>query len=172
MRTLTRIKNIIRSNRVTSLVEFGGDLMKELQKHLATLDTNIALIEMNKTIAAIDKSRWEQIVKQISGKCHLNENDPKKSQSLSRLREIAEMNLQVSTKQMDSFDGRVEEFKEIRNRVVQAISMIEVENNIRSVTAMYDGNMGLAVQTQHIELETREIRRLLHTTDGLMEIGS
>lgn len=172
MRTLRRIRNIIRSQKPTTLTEFGGDLMAELQKHLATLDGGITTIELNRAIAEIDKQGWVQITQQIDSKARATEDDPRKLQSLHRLSEIAEMNLNESVKKLESFDGKDVELREIRKRVTQAISLIEVENNIRSVTAMYDGMKGLAVQTQSLELETREIRRLLHTTDGLMELTS
>ena len=172
MKTLDRIKNIVRSQNPTALISVGGELMTELQKHLSTLDERIAAIKLAKTLSQIDIQSWNTINKNLDMKKRLAAGDAKKLQSLNRLVEIAYINTGEATLHLSSYEGKEEELSEIRKRVVQAIGMIEVENNIRSVTAMYEGSRGLEWQAENLELETREIRRLLHTTDGLMEIAS
>lgn len=172
MKTLDRIKKIVRSQKPTALISVGGELMTELQKHLNTLDERISSIELAKMLAQIDIQSWNTINKNLDMKKRVAAGDAKKLQPLNRLVEIAYINTNEATLHLSSYEGKVDELAEIRKRVVQAISMIEVENNIRSVTAMYDGQKGLERQAENLELETREIRRLLYATDGLMEIVS
>lgn len=172
MNTLNRLKAIVRSRKQTDLVEVGGELKAELQKHRNTLAERITAIKMGRTLAQIDKQSWDEINQRLDKKRHLAADDAKKLQSLNRLVEIAYLNTNEAETRVSSYEGKVEELSEILNRVVQALTMIEVENNIRSVTAMYEGQKGLERQAENLELETREIRRLLHATDGLMEITS
>lgn len=171
MNTLNRIKNIVRSQKVIAPKSFGGDIMAELQKHLATLDERVSTVTFAQTMAQIDKEGWEGMLNNLQKKIR-SEHDDKKVQSLNRLAEIASANISVVSQNLNAYEEKNAELAEIRKRVVQAISMIEVENNIRSVTSMYDSTKGLEAQTINLKLETREIRRLLHTTDGLMEIMS
>lgn len=172
MNTMNRLKTIVRSRKQTTLVEVGGELKAELQKHLNTLDGRISAIKLGRTIAQIDKQSWDEINQRLDKKRRLASDDAKKLQSLNRLVEIAYVNTNEAALNVASYEGKVEELSEIKHRIVQAMSMIEVENNIRSVTAMYDGSKSSELQTNNLELETREIRRLLHATDGLMEISS
>lgn len=172
MNTLKRLKAIVRSRKQTALVEVGGELKAELQKHRDTLAVRITAIKMGRTLAQIDKQSWDEINQRLDKKRRLAVNDAKKVQSLDRLIEIAYLNTNEAETRVSSYEGKVEELSEILTRVVQALNMIEVENNIRSVTAMYEGHKGHERQAENLELETREIRRLLHATDGLMEITS
>ena len=145
--------------------------MTELQKYLKTLDDRIALIELSRLTAQIDAEGWRVICNQLRVK--LSENkDEKQLLSLERLQGIARDKEFEAKTQMNSYNGKTEELSELRKRILQAISMIEIENNVRSVTAMHEGSRGLEHQAHTLELETREIRRLLYATDGLMEITS
>lgn len=171
MNTLNRIKNIVRSQKASATKSFGGDIMAELQKHLATLDERVSTVSVAQTMARIEKESWAGMLKTLQKKIQ-SEPDGKKAQSLSRLADIASANISVVSENLNAYQEKNAELAEIRKRVVQAIGMIEVENNIRSVTSMYDGQKGFESLTINLELETREIRRLLYTTDGLMEIAS
>lgn len=173
MNTLKRLKTIVRRRKQPALVEVGGELKNELQKHLNTLDRRIAAIKLGRTIAQIDRKSWDEINQRLDKKRASSVDDLKKLQSLNRLVEIAYINTNEAETQVYSYEGKVEELAGIRQRVIQAMNMIDVENNIRSVTAMYGEGRNSGQQTAaNLELETREIRRLLHTTDGLIEISS
>jgi hypothetical protein len=172
MKTLQRVKNIMRSKKPGTLIAVGGDLLQELQKHLNVLDERIVTAEQGQAVALINVQEWTNIFKQIQSKKLSFQDNDKQLQSLLRLEEIARASTKDAIKQYKSYEGKTDELEEIRKRILQAISMIEVENNVRSITAMYDGKNGFETQAVSLEIETREIRRLLYATDGLMEITS
>lgn len=170
MKTLQRITAIMSRRKPAALIAVGGELMTELKKHRETLDERIATIELGQTVALIDAQEWKKALAQIQDKTKLAKDNEKHLQSLQRLQEIANENMADAIRHLRSFVGKTDELEEIRKRVVQAILMIEVENNVRSVTVMNKGKASLEAHAESLQLETREIRRLLYATDGLMEI--
>jgi hypothetical protein len=169
MNIIQRITKIIRSHKPTELLPVGGEMMAELNKHTATLDERIELLKATIACSNIDATSWATLHRQVETKIGL-EKDERKQQSLLRLKSIAENNNREAADNKESYAGKLEELQEIRSRVLQAVSMIEIENNVRSVTSMQKGIQGMEHQVSNLEIETREIRRLLHATDGLMEI--
>lgn len=152
----------------SEVVPAGGQIRQELEKHLATLDDRLSGMALAKRLTAVEKNSWTDLKRKADRKLDAT-TDPKKQASLMRLSGLAEMTYRKYEEKSEKMDTNTSELEEIRGRVQQAISMIEVENNLRSVTSMFEG---IDVGTTEIDLaqETREIRQLLHTTDGLMEL--
>lgn len=163
-----RAINMFKSKK-TEIVPAGGKIREELEKHLVTLDDRISGIALAKRLTAVEKNSWKELKNQAAYKLS-NCTDPKKEASLKRLSDLAEMTFNKYSDKEEKMAESTNELEEIRSRVKQAISMIEVENNLRNVTSMFEGiDSGVSTEINLAE-ETREIRQLLHATDGLMEL--
>lgn len=168
MTIVMRAVNMFKRQK-NEVVPAGGQIRQELEKHLGTLDERISGMALTKRLTSIEKNSWEELHRQAQHKLEKSK-DPKKEASLKRLTTLAEMTYQKYAEKAEKMEDSIKELEEIRSRVQQAISMIEVENNLRNVTSMFEGiDSGVATERNLAE-ETREIRQLLHATDGLMEL--
>lgn len=163
-----RAINMFRRNK-NEIVPAGGDIRKELEKHLQTLDQRIGTVGLAQHLTTVETRSWKELWQQAE-RSVTYATDPKKKASLKRLSGLAEMTFQKYEEKHSKMGDTVTELEEIRSRVQQAISMIEVENNLRSVTSMFEGIDVSTSSEINLESETREIRQLLHATDGLMEL--
>lgn len=165
---IMRAVNMLKSKK-NEVVPAGGKIREELEKHLVTLDDRISGTAMAKRLTDIEKNSWEELSRKAQHKLERS-TDPKKEASLKRLADLAEMTHKKYVEKAAKMDDNTKELGEIRSRVQQAISMIEVENNLRSVTSMFEGIDAGGTSEINLAQETREIRQLLHATDGLMEL--
>lgn len=168
MKTTKRAVAMFNRNK-TTLVPAGASMRAELEKHLATLNERINSIGLAEHLLTVEAASWKEL-NAMTDKKMLNAKDDLKKKSLLRLKALAE---QSSEKYADKGLKLIEtkhELWEIRVRVRQAISMIDVENSLRNVTSMFEGAGSIEAPEINLEAETREIRQLLHATDGLMEL--
>ena len=168
MTTIKRAANMFRRNK-NEIVSAGGTLRDELEKHLETLNNRIGTIGLAQHLVTVESNSWKELRDQTIRKASYA-TDPTKKASLERLKSLAEKTASRYAENDSKMDESLKDLKDIRSRVQQAIAMIEVENNLRSVTSMFDGIDNVGHTEINLEAETREIRQLLHATDGLMEI--
>jgi hypothetical protein len=168
MKTTKRVMTMFRKPS-SELVPAGEDLRKELEKHLATLNNRIGAVGLSQHLIVVESNSWKELRDQAVRKTNYA-TDAQKKASLERMKAIAEKTYASYSTKDAQLKGTLKELTDIRSRVQQAISMIEVENNLRNVTSMFDGIDGIDSTQINLEVETREIRQLLHATDGLMEL--
>lgn len=168
MKNTKREVNLFRRNK-TEVVPAGANLRVELEKHLETLNKRIGTVGLAQHLITVESKTWKELREQTDRKVALAK-DPVKKTSLERLQVLAQKTEGRYSEKDSKIDSTLQELRDIRSRVQQAIAMIEVENNLRNVTSMFDGVDSVEHNEINLETETREIRQLLHATDGLMEL--
>lgn len=168
MSIMNRISNIIRSHRPAVFTPAGGNLLPELEKHLETLDAQIETSSVSHAVVKLEIQEWNTMANRIQEK-KANTKDANKLASLNRLEKIAHQ----SIKEYEAKQEKLQNLKgayELKERIQSAISMIEVENSLRHVTHLFSDSTTETETAISLEHETREIRRLLYTTESLMEL--
>lgn len=169
MNTLKRIINLSITRKKSSHDKFGGKLLPELQKHLKTLDGRIEIFSQQKQIIDAELREWRTLEQTVREKKKYIE-DENKLASLERLHHIAQRMIadyEMKKESLQSDKSTVE----LRERTHSAIAMIEVENSLRDVTSMFSDTAGAENNAFVLEQETREIRRLLYTSESLLELN-
>lgn len=172
MKITQRIARMVRANKADhAQVSAGGTILSDLEKHRDSLSERINGISLARHLLFVERNSWPQLQKEVENR-KSRTNDPMKLASLERLQKIADATAAKYADNSTKLDDKLNELRDIQGRINSAITMIEVENNLRSVTAMFEGETGQAHSEFNLDLETREIQRLLHSADGLLEIMS
>lgn len=169
MNTLKRILSLPTTRKNISHDKFGGKLLPELQKHLKTLDNRLELFAQQKKIVDAELREWRTLEQTVRAKKEYI-TDENKLASLERLHQIAQRmvaDYEMKRNNLQSDKSTVE----LRERTHSAIAMIEVENSLRDVTSMFSDTVGAENNVVALEQETREIRRLLYTSESLLELN-
>lgn len=169
MNIIKCIINLSITRKSSTPDKFGGKLLPELQKHLKTLDSRLALFAQQKKIVDAELREWRTLEQAVRQKKNYIE-DENKLASLERLHQIAQRmvaDYEMKRNSLQSDKSTVE----LRERTHSAIAMIEVENSLRDVTSMFSDTAGAENNAFALEQETREIRRLLYTSESLLELN-
>jgi hypothetical protein len=169
MNILKRIINLSITRKSVSHDKFGGKLLPELQKHLQTLDDRLEIFAGQKKIVDSELREWRILEQAVREKKKYIE-DENKLASLERLHQIAQRMVAEYEMKRDNLQSD-KSTAELRERTHSAIAMIEVENSLRDVTSMFADTAGAEHNVFAIEQETREIRRLLYTSESLLELN-
>lgn len=166
-----RIVNIIRSNAKNPKIKYPGQkVLKELQKHENDLATRIDAIEFTEYILKLESARWKTIAELAEGKEPATGND--KQQILSeRLMLLSRATEEKYSERKQAIEETVKALCDTHSRIQNSIMMIETDQDLRALSNMLslDNFVGT---TFDIHAESREIKRLLHTADGLLELSS
>lgn len=169
MNTIKRIINLSITRKSSAPEKFGGKLLPELQKHLKTLDNRLELFAQQKKIVDAELREWRILEQTVREKKKYIE-DENKLASLERLHQIAQRMVEDYEMKRNSLQSD-KSTVELRDRTHSAIAMIEVENSLRDVTSMFSDTTGAENNAFALEQETREIRRLLYTSESLLELN-
>lgn len=165
-----RVVNLIRANKRSQKIKYpGAKVLKDLRKHERDLVVRLDAIEFAEFIINWDASRW----KNIADKAEKRQDVVVEKQQVlaDRLVLLARATEGKYLERKTVVEETVQALRDTLSRIQNTIAMIETDQDLRSLTNMLNlDNFGDT--TFDLHTESREIKRLLHTADALLELSS
>jgi hypothetical protein len=145
----------------------SDDTMTELKTYQDAVKERISAADFARTIIEIELHEWERMQKTAAQK--MVDASAAKLPALDRLNDIALGSVARYKERHPQLIAIIEELNKTLDRVTAAISVLEIDQNLRSVSNMFTVD-GFEKMNFNMQKETEEIRRLCYTADAFLEL--
>lgn len=142
-------------------------VMEQLKNHKKAVEDRIASAEFAQYILAVEFGEWSRMQKETAVK--LASATPATYAAIERLNDIALLSVERYGQRGPQLATIIGQLNNTLDRIKAAISVLEVDQNLRSVSNMFSVD-GFEQMNFNMETETEEIRRLCYNADAFLEL--
>lgn len=145
----------------------SDDIMAQLRGHQSSIESRLAAAEFAYVVIETEIAEWFTLEKQAYAKLSVATNNTRAA--LERLHDIAKISLSRYEARLPELEDIREKLNSTLKRINAAISVLEVDQNLRSVSNLFAVD-GFEQMNFNLASEAEDIRRLCYTADAFLEL--